>query len=322
MVRYRIDGSSVATDVPLEGVTRADPGAPDWEIRIERGAPEDGWPAGMRVTGGCRGRGGVWAEFARDDASRAVVVRNWFRLIADPAQAVAVVRHAHRRSDDALVLRRVLPYLSSLRGRLVLHAACVVLPAGAVVFCADARTGKSTLALGLDAAGYPVLGDDHICLDVGGRGASLLAHASLPWVEVSARSVRALRPDVPPQRGEGPPIDLRTPRPARGVPVVGLVLLRRGRGLYRRRISGATFLPRLLRRYAFVGDPTDPTETSARFEAALRLVSRVPCTSLTVPAGLSRLNKSLARIGAWWGVQSTGGASHIPAGGYTPTPGA
>jgi hypothetical protein len=240
--------------------------------------------------------------------------------VADPARGVAVVRHARPRDEDALVLRRALPYLSALRGRLVLHAASIVLPAGAVVFCADARTGKSTLALALDAAGFPVLGDDHVSLEVR-PDAVVVAHASVPWVEVSARSVRAFRPDVRRPDREGP-VRVKTARPRPGVPVAGIVLLRRGSGLSRRRISGARLLPKLLRRFAFVGDPSDARETSERFDAALRLVTGVPCTSLMLPAGLSRLNKSLARIGTWWAVQPTGGTSHNPAGGYTLAPGA
>jgi hypothetical protein len=301
----RVDGLTIATGVRLPGVPSVRGGRADWTLAIDRGAPEDGWPGEFAVTGGVRGRGGTWAQFARHDARRAVLVRPWFRLTADPEPGTARLRHARPRGEDRLVVRRALPYLSALRGRLVLHAACAVLPAGAVVFCADARTGKSTLALALDATGCPVLGDDHVALDAR-DGTSILAHPSVPWVEVAARSVRFLRPDVARPEREGP-VPLRTARPVGGVPLAGLVLLRRGRALSRRPLAGARLLPRLIRRFAFVGDPADAAETAARFDVALRLVTGVPCHSVTLPEGLRRLHESLATMVGWWKGETPGG---------------
>jgi hypothetical protein len=218
-------------------------------------------------------------------------------MTADPESRAAVLRHGRPASEDPLVLRRALPYLSALEGRLVLHAACVAFPAGAVVFCADARTGKSTLALALDAAGLPVLGDDHVVVerDAGGR---FVAHASIPWVEVAAPSVRALRPDVAPARREGP-VPLRSRRPDRA-PLAALAFLHRGATWGRRSVAGPRRLPGLLKRYAFVGDPADSRETTSRFDAAAALVESVPCVSVTVPEGLRSLHDSLATPRGWW----------------------
>jgi hypothetical protein len=187
----------------------------------------------------------------------------------------------------------------------VLHAAAVAFPAGAVLFCADARTGKSTLALALDAVGVPVLGDDHVALE-SPRPGGIVAHASVPWVEVAEGSVRAFRPDVRHARREGP-VRLVTPRPTDPVPVVGLVGLHRGARVARRRISGTRLLPRLLRRFAFVGDPSDAGETAARFDAALRLVATVPCLSVRVPEGLRPLRDALPCLQAWWRAAPPGG---------------
>jgi hypothetical protein len=305
MRRVRIDGLVLSSGVRLAGVPGAGSSRPDWTLRVERGSPDARWSHGLQVTGGVRGREGLWAEFARGPAVRAVLVRPWFLLRADPRRGEAVLRHDLPRTEDALVVRRALPYLSALKGRLVLHAAAAAFPAGAVVFCADARTGKSTLALALDAAGCPVLGDDHVALEAT-PGVGIRAHASVPWVEVAEASVRAFRPDVEAPTAEGPVRLLTAPPPA-PVPVAALVRVSRGVALSRRRLSGLRLLPSLLRRFAFVGDPSDRRETAARFDAALRLVSEVSIGSVRVPEGLRALRASLPTLATWWGASPPGG---------------
>jgi hypothetical protein len=46
------------------------------------------------------------------------------------------------------------------RGALALHASAVATPGGAVLFCGNHRTGKSTLAVGLNQKGWSLLCDD------------------------------------------------------------------------------------------------------------------------------------------------------------------
>src|SRR5262245_35532677 len=71
---------------------------------------------------------------------------------------------------EHLVVDQVLPRVLAQRGRLVLHAGCVVTARGAVAFLGDSGAGKSTLCASFARAGDGlVLGDDGIvvreCVD-------------------------------------------------------------------------------------------------------------------------------------------------------------
>jgi len=63
---------------------------------------------------------------------------------------------------EHLLLDQVLPRVLAHRGRLVLHAGCVVTPDGAIGFLGDSGAGKSTLCAAFARAGYPLLGDDGV----------------------------------------------------------------------------------------------------------------------------------------------------------------
>lgn len=62
--------------------------------------------------------------------------------------------------------RSVYPLILQSRGTEVLHASAVMTSKGIIAFCADAGTGKSTLASGLSSRGYPMWGDDAVVLSI------------------------------------------------------------------------------------------------------------------------------------------------------------
>ncbi|HEX2446512.1 MAG TPA: hypothetical protein VHJ77_21365 [Vicinamibacterales bacterium] len=89
-----------------------------------------------------------------------------------------------------LLLDQVLPLVLSHRGEFVLHATGVVLPAGAVVFAADAGSGKSTLVAALGGRGAHVLGDDAVLLAASGPGTT--ARAAYPGLRLWPDALRAV----------------------------------------------------------------------------------------------------------------------------------
>jgi hypothetical protein len=71
-----------------------------------------------------------------------------------PGAPVDVIWDTYRRS--------VLPMAMQVRGWEALHASAVVCRQGIVAFCAVSGTGKSTIAFGLRARGYPQWSDDGV----------------------------------------------------------------------------------------------------------------------------------------------------------------
>jgi len=61
--------------------------------------------------------------------------------------------------------RRVLPMVVQVRGREVLHASAIHSEAGVLGFCGITRSGKSTIAFGLNARGYPLWADDMVAFE-------------------------------------------------------------------------------------------------------------------------------------------------------------
>ena len=65
---------------------------------------------------------------------------------------------------EHLLIDQVLPRVLAHRSRLVIHAGCVVTPAGAVGFLGDSGAGKSTLCAALVRAGHALLADDTVII--------------------------------------------------------------------------------------------------------------------------------------------------------------
>lgn len=65
-----------------------------------------------------------------------------------------------------LLLDQVLPRLLSHQGKLVLHASALTVESKAIAFVGETGEGKSTLAASLHLAGYPLLTDDGLLIQV------------------------------------------------------------------------------------------------------------------------------------------------------------
>jgi hypothetical protein len=293
--RYAIDGLRVETPVAVAGldeVPEAD-WASDWVVEVSPGRiePDEG---DVTWTGQVEGPGGRWARFGRTARGVRVHLEGLCALAADRDARRAVIHAEREAATETYLLRRCLPYLVALGGRVAIHASCAAFARGAVAFCGPAGAGKSTLAMALDAAGVPVLADDHVAIDVPPAGTPV-AFPSFPSVEVDRTSRLAFRPDAPDADGKAR-VALTTARPRDAVPLAALAFLERGRSFRSSRLAAKAVVPRLLRDAALVADPGDPSESAARFDAVVRLAEAVPSFAVVVPDGLDRLRESVPRL--------------------------
>ncbi len=302
MPRSLVDGMCLEAPVAIPGA-RAPEGRPvDWTLAIERNAAPAAYDD-VTWTGDARADDRVWARFGRRAEERIVLLDGVLELVAHPREGRALVAHRGRPGWDVAALRRAAPYLATLRGRTAMHAAAVVLPSGAVLLCGRAGAGKSTLALALDRAGFGVLGDDHVVLEIRDAG-GVFAFPSFPFADVDGPARRAAE-DVR-KRGGAPgaeekaSVDFRSPRPLDAVPIVAVALLERGPRVARERIPAPEALAWLLREAVFVADPADDEAQVARLDACMRLLAAAPAVRLPVPAGLHRMTATAAEVAALW----------------------
>ena len=121
-------------------------------------------------------------------------------------------KHLPQETLRHLLLDQVLPLALSLRRRLVLHAAAVAVPAGAIAFLGASGWGKSTLAGFLALGGAPLIADDGLCLQE--TAAEFFTVSSYPglrlWPNMNRKLFRR-RPPLPGVAAHGS--KLRVPLP-------------------------------------------------------------------------------------------------------------
>jgi hypothetical protein len=197
---------------------------------------------------------------------------------------------------DDVYLRMVVPMVLQVRGREVLHASAVLMPAGVVALCAVSRTGKSTLAYALSLRGYELWADDVIALDVAHGEDGAVTVVPLPFrIRLMSDSAALLMGrDLATKQALG---DLRVAHGAS--PLAAILLLERADpGLEIERIIPPTraFPTLLSHAYSFTIESEARKRTT--IESYLRVVARVPMFTVRVPTGLSDLDVLLDRVDA------------------------
>ena len=183
------------------------------------------------------------------------------------------------------------------RGRYFVHAAGAVDPSGrAILLAGDSGEGKSTLVYALARAGWPILGDDGVVLEV--RGAETVAHAwrapvlvsrdlAFAFPELAAADVRA-RPNDSRRRIA---MSVTTARQAR---VAALFFLERGSWMQVTPMTPVSALAALVRQspWVILGDAG-----ARQHLAALRHVaSSVPTLRFEhAAAGLDAIPTAITR---------------------------
>ena len=166
------------------------------------------------------------------------------------------------------------------RGRYLIHAAGVVDPDGrAWLLSGDSGSGKSTLAYALARAGWKVLGDDGVIVEVDSAGAT--AYAWRDPLRVSTSLVAAF-PELESRTAGADPRDPRSRVPiafslVRRAPLGGIVFVRRAEQYRLARADPLTALAALVRQspWVIVADE----QSRAHLDALARLAA-FPCFSL------------------------------------------
>jgi hypothetical protein len=199
--------------------------------------------------------------------------------VAGEDVAIERIRDAHRRL--------VLPLALQALGQEVLHASAVAFETGAVAFCAESGTGKSTVAYALGQRGHPPCADDAVAIRPGRRGPELIP---LPFA-------LRLRPASAAYYGQDPgAAEVQDPAARRPLAAI-CVLERRDEGTGTRRLGRSEAFPALLA-HAYSFGLNDERRRRRMIEHYLSLASDVPVYRVVLASGLSTLDDTLDQIEA------------------------
>lgn len=212
------------------------------------------------------------------------------------------IERAAATSDRLLalpLLGPVMAMLLHLRGKLVLHASAVAVGDRGAVFLGDKRSGKSTTAAALVAAGHRLLTDDVLALDTmptGGLGI-LPAYPQIKLAPDSARAV-TIHAEVEPQLHHA--IDKRQHRLTRGFSHASMAakwiyVLERGAEAKIIPMGAQTALLALLR-FSYVtrfegAAALHGASAASHLRLCAELAGSVGVRRLIAPAGLDRLDE-------------------------------
>jgi hypothetical protein len=176
-VRYRFADLVLQSDLPFSELPEAGSDASECSLLViaDTGVPSapDRWDHHWRSP-----EGEVVLSCARDgDAYRLGMPDLATFLVEDGGTTITCRPHGALppATLEHLLIDQVMPRVLTHRGRLVIHAGCVVTPHGAVAFLGDSGSGKSTLCAAFARAGFPLVGDDGVVVRPAATGYDALA---------------------------------------------------------------------------------------------------------------------------------------------------
>ena len=201
-----------------------------------------------------------------------------------------------------ILSRRILPRLTSLHGRVPIHAASLAREDGAILMFGMSGAGKSTLTAAMAATGWDIMSDDM----------SILTDVDDPRVWQSAAGVSVWEPSrqglalpdaecraiggydgkywyAPPHRERAEP-----------APVRAMIFLSFGAPddvIEWHRLAGAAVVVQAASQMVRF-DPADNEETARALNALGRLVRRVPCYALAYPRTYDALPRTIEAVAA------------------------
>jgi hypothetical protein len=232
------------------------------------------------------------ARSGRDPDALSVIFPQLARFEVNLERRAIVVSHSPAVSNNTirhLLVDQVLPRVVAHDGSLVLHAAGIEVPGGAILLLGLAGRGKSTLAASFHANGRALLSDD--AMVVGQDGATLQCRPLYRSLRLFPDSVAAVFNGP---RGFTPVadytskqniIDLEEPEATRpGYAIRSIYWLgepRAGPIAVRRLAHGEACMA--LVEHSFSLDPSDPGRAEARLRQAAALAATVPMFEIGYP---------------------------------------
>jgi len=210
-------------------------------------------------------------------------------------------------SFQTYALGRIFSFALVQKGYEPLHAATVVVNQRAVAFLGASTFGKSSLAACFVTAGYPLLTDDVLRLEE--QGDRYIAFPGPPRLKLLPRVARLYLEDV----SAGTPINNKSRHPKRvfsltasqscatPTPLGAIYAVTAPRKVYRRQRIGVGSLPpveALVKVLSFTHNHelTGKERLARQFDAARRLIDKVPVRSLSYPRILESLPEVRAAI--------------------------
>jgi hypothetical protein len=278
-------GFEVKSDLPLRRLNAAvgTRGELAIEVAAEPLLPPAGEPAGSLVSDD----GQRWfASFELADGNCLLQMPPTGSFLLEPTNGRIVVDADE--GDAELLEHRIassaICTLLSMRNDLALHAGAVDVDGRAIVFCGPSLRGKSTLARALGKAGYRLLGEDGIAIELNQQG---------PIAHPGARGVRMRRRD-----GDGGHRTVLLEDPGRGetgpCPVAAVVLLgERGAELEVQPLEPARALALLTPNLIHSGGRGS---IATAFQRLATLSSMVPALQISLPDDLDVLPETCQRF--------------------------
>jgi hypothetical protein len=278
-------------DAPVEGT--ADlwlaPGDPDWfESAVSQVKLDEDWINIHELTGG-------WSYVRYDGMFDFLISpagdRIFYRLIGDlPLE-----------SFQTYALGRIFSFALVKKGHEPLHAATVVVNGKGVAFMGASTFGKSSLAACFIDSGFPLLTDDVLRLEE--NGDCFLAFPGPPRLKLLPLAARIYIGDV----ASGVPINNRTPKAPKRVyslpaeqccpepvPLGAIYVITGPRKVHRKQqlsINAMQPVEALVKVLTFTHNHElrGPDRLARQFDAARRLIGKVPVRSLSYPRIMSSL---------------------------------
>jgi hypothetical protein len=275
-------GFEVKSDVPLLRLNSA--AGTRGELRIEAAASPLERPDQVPVSTLVTDDGHCWyASYALADGRCLVELPPTASFLLEPEANRLIVQS---ENDDADLLEHRIASsavctLLSMRGDLVMHASAIEAGGRAVLFCGPTQRGKSTLARALGEAGYGLLGEDGIAIELG--DGEPVAFPGPRGVRVRSRDGNGrARTDLLPDPGSGEPDPC---------PVAAIVLLgERGSRLTVEPLEPARALALLTPNLVHSGSRA---AIGAAFANLAGLLSSTPAFAASLPDDLGALATSV-----------------------------